>query len=110
MAFWNTSSSQSSSTDPTQSAITQRASPESTKLRLEIQNQISQELATVNATELVRTITENCFDKCIIGIPKNVLDAQDNICINQCREKYMRSWNVISRAYITRIQESSGHF
>ncbi|KAI5959424.1 TIM13 [Candida pseudojiufengensis] len=105
MAFWNTTSSSKPALE--QSSLNQ-SSPESTKLRLEIQSQISQELAAANASELVKTITENCFEKCIIGVPKNSLDAQDDICINQCREKYMRSWNVISRAYITRIQEQSG--
>ncbi|EAZ63555.1 hypothetical protein PICST_37361 [Scheffersomyces stipitis CBS 6054] len=80
--------------------------PASKSLKQEIQDQISQELAVANATELVSKITENCFEKCI-SQPGTSLNGQEDFCVNQCLEKYMRSWNVISRAYITRIQQSS---
>ncbi|KAK6454950.1 Tim10/DDP family zinc finger-domain-containing protein [Scheffersomyces xylosifermentans] len=78
----------------------------SQQLKQEIQDQIAQELAVANATELVSKITENCFEKCIVN-PSVALNAQEDYCVNQCLEKYMRSWNVISKAYITRIQQSS---
>ncbi|EGW35439.1 uncharacterized protein SPAPADRAFT_58669 [Spathaspora passalidarum NRRL Y-27907] len=94
------SSSASAPADP--------ASAKSQQVKQEIQQQISQELATANATELVRTITENCFDKCIFK-PQESLSFQEDQCIAQCREKYMRSWNVISKSYISRIQEAAKH-
>ena len=80
-------------------------SKESQKLMKELQDQIAQELAVANATELVSKISENCFAKCIPSPGPQMTAAEDN-CINQCQEKYMRAWNVISKAYITRIQQS----
>lgn len=82
------------------------AAPASQPLQVkqQIQDQISQELAVANATELVNKITENCFDKCIHQ-PQQTLTAQENGCINQCLEKYMRLWNVVSKSYISRIQQ-----
>lgn len=103
MAFWNSSPSSSSSTDSSSTA-----SSKSQQIKTELQNQISQELAAANASELVRTITENCFEKCIL-IPKDTLSPQELTCIAQCREKYMRSWNVISKAYVGRIQQEQNH-
>jgi import inner membrane translocase subunit TIM13 len=79
---------------------------DSSSVKKEIQDLIAQELAIANATELVSKITENCFDKCITQ-PSTSLNGQEDLCVNQCLEKYMRSWNVISKSYINRIQQSS---
>ncbi|RLV96216.1 Mitochondrial import inner membrane translocase subunit TIM13 [Spathaspora sp. JA1] len=100
MGLFGSSSSSSAPVDTT--------TTKSQQIKQDIQNQISQELATANATELVRTITENCFDKCIYN-PSDSLSSQEDKCIAQCREKYMRSWNVISKSYISRIQEATKH-
>ncbi|CAK7893986.1 mitochondrial import inner membrane translocase subunit Tim13p [[Candida] anglica] len=81
---------------------------QSQQLKQQIQDQISQELAVANATELVNKITENCFEKCVTN-PQISLNPQEDGCVNQCLEKYMRSWNVISKSYITRIQQSSSN-
>ena len=77
MAFWNSSSSSSSSLGQTDSSSTSSpASLRSQQIKQDLQNQISQELAAANATELVRTITENCFDKCILIL--KILYRQQN--------------------------------
>ncbi|QLG72162.1 hypothetical protein HG535_0C05160 [Zygotorulaspora mrakii] len=69
----------------------------------QLRNQITQELAVANATELVNKVTENCFKKCLNS---PYADGNEN-CVDQCLAKYMRSWNVVSRAYIARIQQAS---
>ncbi|ODV59621.1 protein translocase subunit TIM13 ASCRUDRAFT_76981 [Ascoidea rubescens DSM 1968] len=66
-----------------------------------LKEQISQELAVENATLLVEKISNNCFEKCPMA---------DDLCVNQCLEKYMRSWNIISKTYISRIQKASNGF
>ncbi|WLF80414.1 protein translocase subunit [Lodderomyces elongisporus] len=105
MAFWNKSTTSEGTDSLAPSSATDSAvSAQAQKIKSDIQASISQELAAANAQELVRTISENCFEKCITQ-PKGFLDAEENACIDQCREKYMRSWNVVSRAYINRIQE-----
>ncbi|CAH2355718.1 mitochondrial import inner membrane translocase subunit Tim13p [[Candida] railenensis] len=91
---------------PSTSTASSVNSVQSQQLKQQIQDQISQELAVANATELVNKITENCFDKCITN-PQISLNPQEDGCVNQCLEKYMRSWNVISKSYITRIQQSN---
>ena len=65
--------------------------------------QIQQELAVANATELVNKVSENCFEKCLLAPYQEGNDP----CIDQCLAKYMRSWNVISKTYIARIQNLS---
>ena len=94
---------------PSTATATSNVSPsQSQQAKKDIQNQITQELAVANATELVSKITENCFEKCI-SQPATSLNSQEDYCVNQCLEKYMRSWNVISKAYITRIQQSNNN-
>ena len=95
MGLFSNSSSSPKETDT-------KASPVADKVK----GQISQELAVTNATELVGKLSDNCFEKCIQQ-PLDRLSAQENQCLGLCMEKYMRSWNVISRAYISRIQQSS---
>ena len=68
-----------------------------------LKSQIQQELAVVNATELVNKVSENCFEKCLMAPYQEGNDP----CIDQCLAKYMRSWNVISKTYIARIQNAS---
>lgn len=84
------------------------STPATGSVKLQIQEQVAQELAVANATELVNNITQNCFDKCI-GQPGASLSSADEGCLTQCMEKYMRSWNVISKTYIARIQANKGN-
>lgn len=80
----------------------------SQQLKEKLQNDIAQELAVVQATELVNKLTENCFAKCIQQ-PQGSVSSVEDVCISQCSEKYMRAWNVISRSYIGRIQQASNN-
>ncbi|CAH6723787.1 mitochondrial import inner membrane translocase subunit Tim13p [[Candida] jaroonii] len=74
-------------------------------LKTQIQNDITQELAVANASELINKVTENCFEHCI-QVPENILTPQQDNCANQCLARYMKSWNVISKTYVNRIQNS----
>ncbi|EDO15772.1 hypothetical protein Kpol_478p7 [Vanderwaltozyma polyspora DSM 70294] len=75
----------------------------SSSVTAKLKEQIAQELAVANATELVNKTTENCFEKCLTSPYSNTNEA----CIDQCLAKYMRSWNIVSKAYIARIQQAS---
>lgn len=81
------------------------AVPGGGEIKDQIETQIKQELAIANATELVNKITENCFTKCIEQ-PQSSLTNPQTSCVDMCLQKYMRSWNVISKTYINRIQQS----
>ncbi|VEU20744.1 DEKNAAC101568 [Brettanomyces naardenensis] len=67
-----------------------------------IKNSIAQEMATAYATGLVNALSENCFQKCILR-PSDSLSAEEDRCISDCSAKFMRSWNLISKEYIARI-------
>lgn len=68
----------------------------------QIEDQINKELASANAAELTRTITENCFGQCV-PTPGPALTPDQSQCISLCVEKYMRAWNVVSKTYVGRI-------
>ena len=93
----------------------------------EVMNQIRQEAAMTNARQLIEVgshifsspprlyqmltskqkVNEHCFEKCVPK-PGASLSSGENTCISQCMEKYMATWNTVSRQYITRIQQESG--
>ena len=78
--------------------------PTQQELVNKIKNEIQQELATGYATSLVNALTENCFNKCIQK-PKHPLNNDEERCIEDCSGKFMRSWNIISQSYISRINQ-----
>lgn len=70
----------------------------------QIKSTISQEIATTYASALVNSLSENCFEKCI-KTPGGSLDAVQDQCIADCSAKFMRAWNVVSKAYVARINQ-----
>lgn len=48
-------------------------------------------------------MTEKCFKKCI-NKPGTVLDSSETKCVALCMDRYMDAWNIISRAFGTRLQ------
>ncbi|KAJ8943588.1 hypothetical protein NQ318_006590 [Aromia moschata] len=69
----------------------------------ELMDQVKQQIAVANAQELLTKITEKCFKKCI-SKPGTSLDSSEQKCIAMCMDRYMDSWNLISKAYSNRIQ------
>ncbi|GMM31597.1 protein translocase subunit [Martiniozyma asiatica (nom. inval.)] len=67
----------------------------------QIKQSIVTELSTAYATTLINSLTENCFDKCYQG--RNFTSGDQ--CVEDCSAKFMRSWNLVSRSYIGRINE-----
>ena len=50
-------------------------------------------------------VNERCFEKCI-PTPGTSLSSREEGCFTACMEKYMATWNVASRQYISRIQKT----
>ncbi|CAH0546104.1 unnamed protein product [Brassicogethes aeneus] len=69
----------------------------------ELMDTVKQQIAVANAQELLTKMTEKCFKKCI-SKPGTSLDSSEQKCIAMCMDRYMDSWNLISRAYSMRIQ------
>ncbi|KAL0637111.1 protein translocase subunit [Maublancomyces gigas] len=64
---------------------------------------IQHETNVENARMLIEKINEKCFEKCIPK-PGTSLSSGESLCLTNCMQKYMASWNIISAAYIGRIK------
>ncbi|XP_022226768.1 mitochondrial import inner membrane translocase subunit Tim13 [Drosophila obscura] len=69
----------------------------------EIMDQVKQQIAVANAQELLTQMTQKCFRKCV-SKPGSSLDSSEQKCISMCMDRFMDSWNLISRAYGQRLQ------
>ncbi|XP_050306091.1 mitochondrial import inner membrane translocase subunit Tim13 [Anthonomus grandis grandis] len=69
----------------------------------ELMDQVKQQIAIANAQELLTKMTEKCFKKCI-SKPGTSLDSSEQKCVAMCMDRYMDSWNLVSKAYGMRIQ------
>ncbi|XP_054742870.1 mitochondrial import inner membrane translocase subunit Tim13 [Anastrepha obliqua] len=71
--------------------------------KVELIEQVKQQIAVANAQELLTKMTEKCFKKCI-SKPGVTLDSSEQKCISMCMDRYMDSWNLVSRTYSNRLQ------
>ncbi|XP_022647804.1 mitochondrial import inner membrane translocase subunit Tim13-B-like [Varroa jacobsoni] len=69
----------------------------------DIMDQVKQSIAIANAQELLQKMTEKCFQKCVVK-PGSSIDNSEQKCLSMCMDRYMDSWNIVSRTYSTRIQ------
>ncbi|XP_073830676.1 mitochondrial import inner membrane translocase subunit Tim13-like [Musca autumnalis] len=69
----------------------------------ELMEQVKQQIAVANAQELLTKMTEKCFNKCI-NKPGTSLDSSEQKCISMCMDRFMDSWNLVSRTYGNRLQ------
>ncbi|KAI8875570.1 hypothetical protein K501DRAFT_233500 [Backusella circina FSU 941] len=73
----------------------------------EVMDQVRSELALANAQELINKINEKCYLKCVPK-PGSRLESGEQACLSKCMDRYMEAWNVVSRAYVARLQRESG--
>ncbi|CAG8452524.1 10622_t:CDS:2 [Ambispora leptoticha] len=71
-----------------------------------VMDQVRSELAYANLQEIVTKINEKCFAKCI-SKPGHSLENSEKQCVAKCMDRYMESWNIVSRAYLSRVQRES---
>ncbi|CEP16810.1 hypothetical protein [Parasitella parasitica] len=77
----------------------------------EVMDQVRSELALANAQELInpydmQKINEKCYLKCVPK-PGARLESGEQACLSKCMDRYMEAWNVVSRAYVARLQRES---
>ncbi|KAH8261251.1 hypothetical protein KR044_005823 [Drosophila immigrans] len=65
--------------------------------------QVKQQIALANAQEMLSKMTEKCFKKCIMK-PGKALDNSEQRCITQCMDRFLDTWNLVSRTYGNRLQ------
>ncbi|XP_023160987.1 mitochondrial import inner membrane translocase subunit Tim13 [Drosophila hydei] len=66
-------------------------------------NQVRQQIALANAQEMLSKMTEKCFRKCI-SRPGKALDGSEQRCITQCMDRFLDTWNLVSRTYGNRLE------
>lgn len=69
----------------------------------ELMSQVKQQIALANAQEMLSKMTEKCFKKCI-NKPGKALDGSEQRCITQCMDRFLDTWNLVSRTYGNRLQ------
>ncbi|KAG5519914.1 hypothetical protein PMAC_000191 [Pneumocystis sp. 'macacae'] len=65
---------------------------------------IKKELAVANAAELIGKLNKTCYNRCILK-PGDRFENTEHTCVSKCIARYMDAWNIVSRAYIVRIQK-----
>ncbi|GAB7360258.1 hypothetical protein MBLNU230_g8018t1 [Neophaeotheca triangularis] len=73
----------------------------------QVMDQVRQQQALHNAKALIEKLNEHCFDRCIPK-PGSSLSAGESTCYTHCMEKYMASWNTVSKQYMGHIQKGIG--
>uniref|UniRef100_UPI00359020F5 mitochondrial import inner membrane translocase subunit Tim13 isoform X3 n=1 Tax=Myxine glutinosa TaxID=7769 RepID=UPI00359020F5 len=68
-----------------------------------LMEQVKVQIAMANVQELIERVTDKCFKKCI-GKPGTSLDNTEQKCLAMCMDRYMDTWNTVSRSYSTRLQ------
>lgn len=56
----------------------------------------------------LQKVNQHCFEKCVPK-PGSSLSSGETTCFTSCMEKYMATWNTVSRQYIARIQKEQGN-
>ena len=93
--------------------------------KTQVMNEVRQQIAIANARQLIsvsylaikfsfqanvdidspQKVNELCFEKCI-PTPGTSLSKREEGCFTACMEKYMATWNVVSKQYISRVQRN----
>ncbi|XP_008329193.1 mitochondrial import inner membrane translocase subunit Tim13 [Cynoglossus semilaevis] len=73
-----------------------------------IMEQVKVQIAVANAQELLKRVTDKCFKKCI-SRPGNSLDNSEQKCLAMCMDRYMDTWNTVSKTYNSRLQKERSH-
>ncbi|KZT29925.1 hypothetical protein NEOLEDRAFT_1084823 [Neolentinus lepideus HHB14362 ss-1] len=53
---------------------------------------------------LLTAINERCFSKCITK-PGTSLSGSEQTCLSRCMDRYMDTFNIVSRTYVARVQK-----
>ncbi|KAF2717318.1 hypothetical protein K431DRAFT_233352 [Polychaeton citri CBS 116435] len=72
--------------------------------KTQVMDQVRQQAALSNARLLVEKLNEHCFERCIPK-PGPSMSSSESTCYTACMEKYMGTWNVVSKQYLGHVQK-----
>ncbi|KAG2145241.1 Tim10/DDP family zinc finger-domain-containing protein [Suillus clintonianus] len=67
-----------------------------------VMNGVRSEIALASAQELINKTNEKCYDKCITK-PGTSLSGSEETCLSRCLERYLETFNMISKTYTARL-------
>merc|ERR1711997_1149340 len=73
----------------------------------ELMKTVQTQVALANMQELLTKITDKCFKKCISS-PGSSFSSSDQKCLAMCMDRYMDSFNLVSKAYTTKLTREQG--
>ncbi|KAF9234608.1 Tim10/DDP family zinc finger-domain-containing protein [Melanogaster broomeanus] len=71
-----------------------------------LMNTIRSEMALAQAQDLLNKTNEKCFAKCIVK-PGTSLSSSEETCLARCMDRYMETFDIVSRTYAHRISKES---
>merc|ERR1712066_505852 len=74
----------------------------------ELMRTVQAQVALANMQEMLSKVTDKCFRKCVPS-PGTSLGSSDQKCIAMCMDRYMDSFNLVSRVYAERLRRESGN-
>ncbi|KAH9413279.1 mitochondrial import inner membrane translocase subunit Tim13-like [Dermatophagoides pteronyssinus] len=77
--------------------------------KAELIDNVKEQIAVATIQELLSKITNKCFEKCI-SKPGTTLDSSETKCLNHCVDRFFDSYNIVSMAYGSRVQNESHQF
>jgi len=74
--------------------------------RLQVEERVKNEMLRQVFQELVQTISEKCFLKCITK-PGSSLTSGEQTCLAKCMDRYLDAMGIVSKTLIERSSVSS---
>ncbi|VEL38504.1 unnamed protein product [Protopolystoma xenopodis] len=74
--------------------------------KTQLMEQLKAEIAIASAKELLEKMSVKCFEKCITK-PGSSFDNSEQKCVSLCMDRYIDSWNLVSKAFAARIKREA---
>jgi len=71
-----------------------------------IMETMKQQIAVVNAQELLKKMSDKCFKKCITS-PGASLSSSDQKCLAMCMDRYMDSWKLVTESFTKKLGDQN---
>lgn len=73
----------------------------------ELKKKLQAEIAQATFQALVEDMSEKCFSMCIKK-PGSSLENNDKRCLTNCMDRFIDSYNVVSKVFLSRVSNEMG--
>lgn len=68
----------------------------------ELKRQVQSEMAKLVYEELIEEMQSKCFNKCVTK-PGSSLDSYEQRCLGNCMDRFIDSYNLVTKMFTSRI-------